>query len=160
MGSFKKALKSAKKGKASKRLIKYLEDMSKKYPKGYPKPKELIIKPPSSGKSWDYLSQSTKFRKKQAYVPPKAKTAIKILKPAKKSVARKIAGKVVGKAIPGVGAAIVAKDVIKGVSKATCSRRGGKWVSGKCVGTTKSIFGKKHTKFKKGAQVRDPISKR
>ena len=91
---------------------------------------------------------------------PKAKTATKIFKPAKKSIARKIAGKVVGKAIPGVGAAIVAKDVIKGVSKATCSRRGGKWVSGKCVGTTKSIFGKKHTKFKKGATVRDPISKR
>ena len=79
---------------------------------------------------------------------------------AKKAVAKKTVGKIVGKAIPGVTAAIVAKDVIKGASKATCSKRGGKWVSGKCVGTTKSIFGKKHTKFKKGAQVRDPISKR
>ena len=107
------------------------------------------------------VEQSVEYKKfERKYAPPKAKTAIKVLKPAKKSIARKIAGKVVGKAIPVAGAAIIAKDVIKGASKATCSKRGGKWVSGKCVGTTKSIFGKKHTKFKKGATARDPISKR
>ena len=72
---------------------------------------------------------------------------------AKKAVAKKTVGKVVGRALPGVGAAILARDVIKGVSKATCGKRGGKWVSGKCVGAKK-------TKFKPGAKVRDPISKR
>ena len=72
---------------------------------------------------------------------------------ARKAVAKKTVGKAVGRALPGVGAAILARDVIKGVSKATCGKRGGKWVSGKCVGAKK-------TKFKPGAKVRDPISKR
>jgi hypothetical protein len=72
---------------------------------------------------------------------------------AKKAVAKKTVGRAVGNLLPGVGAAILARDVIKGVSKATCGKRGGKWVSGKCVGTKK-------TKFKPGAKVRDPISKR
>ena len=45
------------------------------------------------------------------------------------------------------------KSVTKGVSKATCSIRGGKWVSGKCVGSKKS-------KSKKGSPVKDQISKR
>ena len=84
------------------------------------------------------------------YVPPKAKTATKVFK---KAAAKKTIGKLVGRALPGVGAAIIAHDVIKGVSKATCGKRGGKWVSGKCVGTKK-------TKFKPGAKVKDPISKR
>ena len=79
-----------------------------------------------------------------------AKPAKKVLK---KAVAKKTVGKVVGRALPGVGAAILARDVIKGVSKATCGKRGGKWVSGKCVGTKK-------TKYKPGAKVKDPISKR
>ena len=74
-------------------------------------------------------------------------------KQAKKAVAKKTVGKAVGKLIPGVASVIIAHDVIKGVSKATCGKRGGKWVSGKCVGTKK-------TKFKPGAKVRDPISKR
>ena len=74
-------------------------------------------------------------------------------KPAVKAVAKKTVGRAVGRALPGVGAAILARDVIKGVSKATCGKRGGKWVSGKCVGTKK-------TKFKPGSKVRDPISKR
>ena len=74
-------------------------------------------------------------------------------KPAVKAVAKKTVGKLIGRALPGVGAAILARDVIKGVSKATCGKRGGKWVSGKCVGTKK-------TKFKPGAKVKDPISKR
>lgn len=72
---------------------------------------------------------------------------------AKKVVAKKIIGKVLRKFIPGVGAAIIAHDIVKGVSKSTCSKRGGKWVSGKCVGTKK-------TKLKAGSKVRDPISKR
>ena len=77
----------------------------------------------------------------------------KLAKPATKAVAKKTVGKAVGSLLPGVGAAILARDVIKGVSKATCGKRGGKWVSGKCVGAKK-------TKFKPGAKVRDPISKR
>ena len=84
------------------------------------------------------------------YAPPKAKTATKVVK---KAVAKKTIGKAIAKKIPYVGAAIIAHDVIKGVSKATCGKRGGKWVSGKCVGTKK-------TKFKPGAKARDPISKR
>jgi len=72
---------------------------------------------------------------------------------AKKAVAKKTIGKSIAKKIPYVGTAIIARDVIKGVSKATCGKRGGKWVSGKCVGTKKA-------KFKKGSPVKDPISKR
>ena len=84
------------------------------------------------------------------YVPPKAKTATKVFK---KAAAKKTIGKAIAKKIPLVGAAIIAHDVIKGVSKATCGKRGGKWVSGKCQGAKK-------TKFKPGAKVKDPISKR
>jgi hypothetical protein len=83
------------------------------------------------------------------YPPSKSKTATAVFKKASK----KTIGKSVAKGIPYVGAAIIAHDVIKGVSKATCGRRGGKWVSGKCVGVKK-------TKFKPGAKVKDPISKR
>mgnify|MGYP005821079093 CR=1 FL=1 len=86
------------------------------------------------------------FGRYKKYTPSKAKTATKV-------VAKKTVGKAVGSLLPGVGAAILARDVIKGVSKATCGKRGGKWVSGKCVGTKK-------TKFKPGSKVRDPISKR
>ena len=86
------------------------------------------------------------FKKYGEYKIPKEKLA-------KKAAAKKTIGKLVGRALPGVGAAIIAHDVIKGVSKSTCGKRGGKWVSGKCVGTKK-------TKFKPGAKVRDPISKR
>ena len=71
----------------------------------------------------------------------------------KKTVAKKTVGKVIGRALPGVGAVLLARDIIKGASKATCGKRGGKWVSGKCVGTKKA-------KFKKGSPVKDPISKR
>ena len=53
---------------------------------------------------------------------------------AKKSIARRIAGKVGAKAIPGVGAAIVARDVVKAISKKTCISKGGKIVNGKCKG--------------------------
>ena len=89
---------------------------------------------------------------------PEAEKAFKgakrgIKKVSKASIAKRVLGKTLSKVIPGVGAAIVARDVVKGVSKATCSKRGGKWVSGKCQGARK-------TKFKAGSKVRDPISKR
>ena len=87
---------------------------------------------------------------KKAVKPTKAKIIKKVVK---KAVAKKTIGKAIAKKLPLVGAAIIAHDVIKGVSKATCGKRGGKWVSGKCVGTKK-------TKFKPGAKVKDPISKR
>ena len=70
-----------------------------------------------------------------------------------KKAAKKTVGKVLKKLVPGLGAAAIAHDVLKGVSKATCSKRGGKWASGKCVGAKK-------TKFKPGSKVKDPISKR
>jgi len=91
------------------------------------------------------------FKKYSKYKPPKAMKALK--KVPKASIAKRILGKTLAKAIPGLGAAIIARDVVKGISKSTCSKRGGKWVSGKCVGTKK-------TKFKAGSKVRDPISKR
>ena len=86
-------------------------------------------------------------------MPPVAKSKAAIKKVPKSSIAKRVLGKTLSKAIPGAGAAIIAHDVIKGVSKATCGKRGGKWVSGKCVGTKK-------TKFKPGSKVKDPISKR
>ena len=75
-------------------------------------------------------------------------------KVAKKSIARRLVGKHLAKAIPGVGAAIIARDVVKGISKAACSKRGGKWVSGKCKGA------KKDTRKITSPQARDLKSKR
>ena len=75
-------------------------------------------------------------------------------KVAKKSIARRLVGKHLAKAIPGVGYAMLAHEAVKGVSKATCSKRGGKWVGGKCKGA------KKDTRKITSPQVRDPISKR
>ena len=49
-----------------------------------------------------------------------------------KSLARRLVGKVGVKAIPGVGAAIVAHDVMRAGAEKGCIKRGGKWVSGKC----------------------------
>ena len=49
-----------------------------------------------------------------------------------KSLARRLVGKVGAKAIPGVGAAIVAHDVMRAGAEKGCIKRGGKWVSGKC----------------------------
>jgi hypothetical protein len=95
-------------------------------------------------------SMTTKISEGKKYAPPKAKTATKVFK---KAAAKKTIGKSIAKKIPYVGAAIIARDVLKGVSKATCSKRGGKWTSGKCVGAKKA-------KYKPGAKVRDPISKR
>ena len=53
-------------------------------------------------------------------------------KPVKKSAARRIVGKGLSRLIPGAGAVMIASEVYKGISKATCSKRGGEWVSGKC----------------------------
>ena len=73
---------------------------------------------------------------------------------AKKSIARRLVGKGLSKAIPGVGYAMIARDVVKGISKSTCSKRGGKWVSGKCKGV------KKDTRKITSPQARDLKSKR
>ena len=82
-----------------------------------------------------------------------AKPAV-VKRVAKKSLAKRLVGKHLAKAIPGVGAAIIARDVIKGVSKATCSKKGGKWVSGKCQGA------KKDTRKITSPKARDLKSKR
>ena len=71
-----------------------------------------------------------------------------------KGAGKKLVGKTLAKAIPGVGAAIIARDVVKGISKATCSKRGGKWVSGKCKGV------KKDTRKITSPAARDLKSKR
>jgi len=124
----KRALANAKRNKVGNTEVKRLEKLVTKYKKLSPK----------------VIGESKK------YAPPKAKTATKVFK---KAAAKKTIGKSIAKKIPYVGAAIIARDVLKGVSKATCSKRGGKWTSGKCVGAKKA-------KYKPGAKVRDPISKR
>jgi hypothetical protein len=96
----------------------------------------------------------TKYKKLSPEAMKMYKEAARgIKKVPKASIAKRVLGKTLSKAIPGVGAAIIARDVVKGISKATCSKRGGKWVSGKCQGARK-------TKLKAGSKVRDPISKR
>ena len=67
---------------------------------------------------------------------PMGKKVVK--KIAKKSISRRLVGKSLSKFIPGAGVATAALYVIEGVSKATCSKKGGKWVSGKCKGAKKS----------------------
>ena len=42
--------------------------------------------------------------------------------------AKKIVGKVLAKAIPGVGTAYMIHDIMRAVSKKSCTKRGGKWV--------------------------------
>ena len=102
--------------------------------------------------------ESLQFKKDVAKYESHKKKLEKLKKaPVAKKMAKKVAKKTVGKGLkkllPGVGAATIAHKVLKGVSKATCSKRGGKWASGKCVGAKK-------TKFKPGSKVKDPISKR
>ena len=145
------------KAKKEERFRKYANEIRKKYPKGVPKLKKEIIKPPSSGKSWDYLAQSTKGRK--PYVSPKdmksRKTTYGKYKgpKAKKAVAKKTLGRAITRKLPVVGAALIARDVVKALSPSICRSRGGKWVSGKCV--------EKKRKVKtKNRPVKDPISKR
>lgn len=75
-------------------------------------------------------------------------------KTATKVAAKKTVGRALGRAIPYAGAVIAARDVLKGVSKLTCGKRGGKWVSGKCVGSKKVKPPTNRT------EVKDPISKR
>ena len=127
----KRALASAKRNKRGNTEVKRIKKLVTKYKKLSPEAMKM-------------------YGEYKKYVPPKAKTATKVFK---KAVAKKTIGKAIAKKLPFVGAAIIAHDVIKGVSKATCGKRGGKWVSGKCVGTKK-------TKLKAGSKVRDPISKR
>ena len=75
-------------------------------------------------------------------------------KVAKKSIARRLVGKVGAKAIPGAAAVALAHDVVKGIGKATCVKKGGKWVGGKCQG------GKKSTRKITSPAARDLKSKR
>ena len=83
-----------------------------------------------SKKDKDIKKSMESFKKTKKAIP-KAKMAKRV---AKKSIARRIAGKVGAKAIPGVGAAIIARDVVKAISKKTCISKGGKIVNGKCKG--------------------------
>ena len=62
--------------------------------------------------------------------------------------------KKLAKKVPYVGAAVLVHGVVKSISKATCSKRGGKWVSGKCKGV------KKDTRKMTSPQARDLKSKR
>ena len=114
------------------------------------------VKPKIDTKMVDFTKQGYRtFKDKKPKLSKEAQGFVKTLssKPKKKSIAKKVAKKALGRAVPGLGAALIAGDVIKGVSKATCSKRGGKWTGGKCVGAKK-------TKLKPNAPVRDPISKR
>tara|TARA_R110002167_G_C12267423_1_gene613689 strand:+ start:51 stop:536 length:486 start_codon:yes stop_codon:yes gene_type:complete len=138
----KRALASAKRNKLGKTEVTRREKLVTKYKKLSPEAMKM------------YKELSPK-----RYAPSKSRQTIKqpmktaIRKVSKASIAKRVLGKTLSKAIPGAGAAIIARDVVKGISKATCSKRGGKWVSGKCSGARK-------TKLKAGSKVRDPISKR
>ena len=122
---------------ASKKFESYKKEIAKKYPKGVPKLKKLIIKPPTHGTGLKGLDRSL-----QMFNPDKAPVAKKIAKKvAKKSAGKKIVSKlgVPGKVIAGAWAAY---DVVKGLSdadkesvstSAKCQKRGGKWKKGKCV---------------------------
>jgi hypothetical protein len=152
-----KAYKDLKAGKFAKKSVKKSGVKGKKSIHG--NVGKRYIKSYSKDKGYKYYKDKAakdKAVSKANKEASKARLKLKNLtkgKVAKKVVAKKIIGKVLRKFIPGVGAAIIAHDIVKGVSKSTCSKRGGKWVSGKCVGTKK-------TEFKAGSKVRDPISKR
>ena len=81
-------------------------------------------------KSSDMESLRKSMKNIKKYKVPMAKVAKR--KVAKKSIARRLVGKSGAKAIPGVGAAIVAHDVMRAGAEKGCIKRGGKWVSGKC----------------------------
>ena len=143
------------KNRENKKMIKYLmERYVRENPDEFRQLDKDIAKFEKSRQSKAKKAKKYKSSSKSA-IRNIAQTARNFKKSAvvKKAVAKKTIGKSISKKIPYVGAAIIAHDVIKGVSKATCGKRGGKWVSGKCVGTKK-------TKFKPGAKVKDPISKR
>ena len=115
------------------------------------------IRQPGEADFWKEVARG-KLKAEKYKLSPEAmkeykKAAKAIKKVPKASIAKRVLGKTLSKAIPGVGAAIIARDVVKGISKSTCSKRGGKWVDGKCKGAKK-------TKFKSGSKVKDPISKR
>jgi len=109
-------------------------------------PGMTVMKKPEYVSKTDWGKLAKKYEKAAKATPMK--------RVAKKSLGRRLVGKHLAKAIPGVGAAIIARDVIKGISKATCSKRGGKWVSGKCKGV------KKDTRKITNPQARDLKSKR
>ena len=75
-------------------------------------------------------------------------------KMAKRKAVKKGIGRAIAKKIPGVGVAALAHDVVKGIGKATCVKKGGKWVGGKCQG------GKKSTRKITSPAARDLKSKR
>ena len=105
----------------------------------------MEMKRPSAAKLFREASQKQSKRA--------IKDAVKTVKKGK-SLARRLVGKHLAKAIPGAGAVMIASEVVKGISKATCSKRGGKWVSGKCKGV------KKDTRKMTSPQARDLKSKR
>ena len=142
---------------AKKQTMKQLRKELKKESKDLKKFKKSKLKGISKAESKLGRMEREQFKRITKLSPKAAKMFKDAAKSAKapmaKKVVKKTVGKVLRKLIPGVGAAAIAHDVLKGVSKATCSKRGGKWASGKCVGVKK-------TKFKSGSKVKDPISKR
>jgi hypothetical protein len=98
------------------------------------KQKRLRAKTPQ--KYAKYASTKSKFE--AVKVPKLSKEALAELKKfygdidrtklAKKSVAKKGIGRAIARKIPGVGAAIVAHDVMRAGAKKGCIKRGGKWV--------------------------------
>ena len=60
------------------------------------------------------------------------KYKVPMAKVAKRKAAKKGIGRAIAKKVPGVGAAIVAHDVMRAGAKKGCIKRGGEWVGGKC----------------------------
>ena len=112
--------------------------------------KKIGVKPKDFSKVKPSKEMLQTFKKYSKYKVPKAKPMKAVGVVAKKTI-----GKAISRKLPYVGAVLIARDLIKARSKSTCSKRGGKWSDGKCVGAKKS-----KAKDIYSPAVRDPISKR
>ena len=99
----------------------------------------------------DSQKKFNKLKEKLKQTKPMTRS---IKKTAKKSLAKRLVGRGLSKAIPGVGAVMIASEVVKAISKKTCISKGGKIVNGKCKG------GKKDNRKITSPKARDLKSKR
>ena len=125
--------------------------------------KKIGVKPKDFSKVKPSKEMLQTFKKYSKYKVPKAKPMKAVGVVAKKAYRKigakaiiKQTGKGIAKKLPYVGAALIARDVAKGMTKYVCKKSGGKWTDGKCVGAKR----KSKAKDIYSPAVRDPISKR
>ena len=88
-------------------------------------------------KSMEAIKMTKKYNKADLEKLKKTYGKAARAKVAKKSVAKKGIGRAIARKIPGVGAAIVAHDVMRAGSKKGCIERGGEWVGSGVKGRCK-----------------------